>query len=157
MVFKLLSIQLTICCSRWCFGFAFACADRHHFWATIIWWATIIFKTIFNYIFSFRLTLKQTMQPTRESIYKDSTCELVLLTWAKGDFIPRHYHPNTKCYFMILKGTLVEERCQGNFKIIEADNCFKYIEDCHGPHSVTAINDSVSIHLYINNKFISKL
>lgn len=95
--------------------------------------------------------------PDRKSIYKDSTCELVMFEWKENDFIPEHDHPNIKCYFMVLKGTLVEKRCNGEMQLIRYDNCFKYIEDNFEKHCVKALEPSVSIHLYINKTYFSKL
>lgn len=96
-------------------------------------------------------------QPERTTIYKDDICELVKFKWKKYDHIPYHAHPGIKCYFLVLKGLLLEKRCNGRVYVLREENKFSYIEDTCEMHSVKALNPTTSIHLYLKKDTLSKL
>ena len=83
-------------------------------------------------------------------VYDEIEYEMVLICWKKGQKSNIHCHPEKGCLMKILQGQLVEIRYDNDFvkENILSANCMSYIEGKNGLHSVDAIDNTVSLHIY---------
>lgn len=94
--------------------------------------------------------------PKRTSIFKNDTCELVVIKWNSGDVIPEHSHPGVNCYFSVLYGQIKEVRCGDKSTILNRSE-YAYIDDYCGSHCVIATRESATIHFYIKTNLVCRL
>ena len=114
-----------------------------------------IFKPKFEY-----LPLKPTGYQ-RMPIYEEESFKLYYIKWGKNIYSGIHGHPNKRCFFKTLEGTLQEDiyiRKFGNYYdkrdwIVHNRNSVGYIDDTIGFHNIinTGEKDAYSLHLYLNN------
>jgi hypothetical protein len=88
----------------------------------------------------------------RQLIFRNKYYEIYLIVWNKGHFIDYHDHPKNGCHLKVLKGELLEKKkvYQPYLRIFESqlkdnNNTFASHDTFH---SIKAIDDSVSIHIY---------
>ena len=82
----------------------------------------------------------------RTRLVKCGLFELVQLRWPKGHRIPHHSHTGT-CIMSVKSGTLLEETPKHQKVLGDGSFSVSYRNDSH---SVTAIESSVSYHIYFN-------
>lgn len=118
-----------------------------------------IFKPKFEY-----LPLKPTGYQ-RMPIHEEQLFKLYYIKWGENIYSGIHGHPNKRCFFKTLEGTLQEDiyiRKFGNYYdkrhgIVHNRNSVGYIDDTVGFHNIinTGEKDAYSLHLYLNNDDIS--
>ena len=94
-------------------------------------------------------------------IYEEESFKLYYIKWGKNIYSGIHGHPNKRCFFKTLEGTLQEDIyiCKfGNYYdkrdwIVHNRNSVGYIDDTIGFHNIinTGEKDAYSLHLYLNN------
>lgn len=96
----------------------------------------------------------------KKRIFRNNDLEIFIIVWQKGHTTPFHHHPSNGCVLYILDGEL-EEHIVSNLpnteyfyrrKIFESS----YMDDKKGVHSITAIKNSVSLHIYSPPGFYDK-
>ncbi|WP_105169038.1 cysteine dioxygenase [Pseudoalteromonas sp. T1lg23B] len=97
---------------------------------------------------------------SRNKIYQDEQCEIVLAIWDKHISCPVHNHGNSKCSFIMVSGELVEQkvitdRLEPTNAEICSHKCLKpgdydFIDDINQFHFIENHTDekSVSVHIY---------
>jgi len=114
-----------------------------------------IFKANFEY-----LPLKPTGYK-RMPIHEEELFKLYYIKWGENIYSGIHGHPNKRCFFKTLEGTLQEDiyiRKFGNYYdkthgIVHNRNSVGYIDDTIGFHNIinTGEKYAYSLHLYLNN------
>lgn len=90
----------------------------------------------------------------RNIIYQDDVVEFVVISWKKGQESPIHDHPNNGCLLKMCSGKLREKRFSNNGGLHKISdfalyvNDVGYIDNSLCLHSICAIDDSVSLHIY---------
>ena len=86
----------------------------------------------------------------RHTVYKNDRIELVIITWTKGQSSGFHSHPG-ECIFKVLENQM-SEIIKKDESIFESNiyhiGDIGYIDNDIGIHNMTAIDDSVTLHLY---------
>lgn len=71
---------------------------------------------------------------------------LYMIRWYPNVVTPIHDHPNTECNFIVLKGTLQENR----FKMVPNGGYYMISSTILQPHQSSHINDSLGNHTIKN-------
>jgi hypothetical protein len=85
----------------------------------------------------------------RNVVISNKQIELVIITWCSGQSSGFHGHPG-ECIFKVLENSINEEVINEDSKI-EHTYCsgnIGYIDNSIGFHNMTAINDTVTLHIY---------
>jgi hypothetical protein len=85
----------------------------------------------------------------RNVVFSNKQIELVIITWSSGQSSGLHGHPG-ECIFKVLENSINEEIITGDSKIecsYYSEN-IGYIDNSIGFHNMTAINDTVTLHIY---------
>lgn len=77
---------------------------------------------------------------------KGENYEFYIIVWKAGAETPYHGHPDGGCWMRVLSGLLFEHTVYGDRKLAVGDQDFQ--KGAYGIHKITALEDSVSIHLY---------
>jgi len=99
---------------------------------------------------------------TRNVIYRNEIYEILLICWGTNSFADIHDHSSNGCIMKILDGSLMENKYNTDFQLIEtktlhADD-ISYIHNNLHYHSITNFNKpSVSLHIYSPPNYISNL
>jgi len=93
---------------------------------------------------------KNTKKYNRHILYKNDQIELVIITWCKGQSSGFHSHPG-ECVFKILQNQM-SEIIKKDENIIKTNMYYKddigYIDNNIGIHNMTAVDDSITLHIY---------
>lgn len=101
----------------------------------------------------------------RERIYHHPQFDILILSWKKGQKTPIHDHPAQGCLFKVLMGELQEESyhrdsdgpiIHSQTEILQV-NTVNYIEGTQRLHSIEALSDSVSLHIYSPGGYIPRI
>ena len=90
----------------------------------------------------------------KNTIYKDSKYEIILISWGKNSETKIHCHPKNGCIMKILEGNLIEETYNYTFDTKIGTNYYKlndasYIHNCLYKHKIINGNKpSFSLHIY---------
>lgn len=79
-------------------------------------------------------------------VEKGENYEFYIIVWKAGAETPYHCHPEGGCWMLMLSGLLFEHTVNGERKLAAGDQGFQ--KGAYGIHKITALEDSVSIHLY---------
>ena len=82
---------------------------------------------------------------TRKILYETNDMAVVSFQWKKGDVLPDHDHYG-KCLYEVLDGKLVETRGNQYAALLIPDTLG--VADIGTRHSIIALEDSTSIHVY---------
>lgn len=77
---------------------------------------------------------------------KGENYEFYIIVWKAGAETPYHRHPDGGCWMRVLSGLFFENTVCGDRKLAVGDMGFQ--KGAYGIHKITALEDSVSIHLY---------
>jgi cysteine dioxygenase len=96
----------------------------------------------------------------KDLVFRNKNYEIFLIKWRKGNFIDKHKHPRNGCHLKILEGKVKEVKYKYHHFIIQESNylsknmySFSAPEDIH---SIEALEDSVSLHIYSPPLFYDK-
>lgn len=76
--------------------------------------------------------------------------DLVLFRWPAGKFLDFHYHQIGGCIFKVLLGSLLEFR-QDQIQVLNSGQVHGIINQ-QGPHAIYALQDTISLHIYIKDR-----
>lgn len=88
---------------------------------------------------------------SKNMVFRNNKFEIIFISWYSNSIAPLHLHPKNGCILKVLKGKLQERRLFNNEileKTILKENDISYIDDTIGPHEITALNFSISMHIY---------
>eukprot|EP00357_Protocruzia_adherens_P023636 CAMPEP_0114992068 /NCGR_PEP_ID=MMETSP0216-20121206/11733_1 /TAXON_ID=223996 /ORGANISM="Protocruzia adherens, Strain Boccale" /LENGTH=194 /DNA_ID=CAMNT_0002355487 /DNA_START=96 /DNA_END=676 /DNA_ORIENTATION=+ len=75
---------------------------------------------------------------TRNLVYEDESCRLLILCWLKGVVTPMHNHPEGGCWVTMLNGNLTEVTFDPSLKQNGENNLL--------PGGITWMHDSIGYH-----------
>ena len=88
-------------------------------------------------------------------LYRCDNFEIYQINWSKSSSTLLHRHPKNGCILKVISGKL-QESIYNNISIknnIHIKNNVSYIDDNIGMHTITALEDSISLHIYSPPKF----
>ena len=94
----------------------------------------------------------------RRIVKQNENIEILILSWKKGQETKIHDHSKNGCILRVLNGSLQETR-YGVVKEItnlEKDS-IGYIDNSEGLHQISALDNSVSLHIYSPPNHVSNL
>ena len=82
---------------------------------------------------------------TRNSVFKDDNCQIMIMCWPPNYVSPIHDHNNSECYNKLLDGSIIEKK----FKI--KNNDFTLLEESKiEKNDIIRINDEIGLHQRFN-------
>tara|TARA_Y100000780_G_scaffold231670_1_gene258031 strand:- start:6212 stop:6667 length:456 start_codon:yes stop_codon:yes gene_type:complete len=91
----------------------------------------------------------------RNLVFRNEQFEILILCWEKGQKSEIHNHPKNGCVLKILSGELLENvfDIQNDKLSLTKESTLKkddisYMEGSNGLHSIEAIHNTVSLHVY---------
>ena len=89
---------------------------------------------------------------TRNSVFKDDNCQIMIMCWPPDYVSPIHDHNNSECYNKLLDGSIIEKK----FKI--KNNDFTLLEESKiEKNDIIRINDEIGLHQIFNFDSKNKL
>ena len=88
---------------------------------------------------------------TRNSLLKTPDYELVAICWRANQIAPKHNHSCDHCRIYVYRGSLVESKYDGDELISTSqlnENDLTMISYDEHSHSVKALTDAITLHLY---------
>lgn len=96
---------------------------------------------------------KKSGEYQRNVLVNNNSFELVLINWSKGSKTDFHYHDQKKCWMVGIQGMIKEKRVLNSNT--EINNLYPgeiiYIDDSLGKHQIISSQNSITLHLYVNN------
>ena len=91
----------------------------------------------------------------KEVVFKNNIFEVIIITWDKGQEASVHDHADNGCWMKVLKGSLEEKLYDKDLKLEKTHILKKghlgFMDNDKGYHSISNINDDVTVSLHIYN------